>query len=115
MSGFQLHVPSEREGHYSSECFSLSYPQVPTRNKAKNLLKKSHAGAKATHQRLVSLPVVLSLINARVQKTFDGVVHYGSVKSFDAIRGYYFVKYDDSDEEEFNIDELQQCLIKVYW
>jgi len=83
----------ERRTFYSSECFSLSYPQVPTKNKAKNLLK---------------------LINARVQKTFHGVVHYGYVKSFDATNGYYFVKYGDSDEEDFDIDELRECLIKAY-
>jgi hypothetical protein len=113
-AGVQLHVPSEKGGHCRSECFCLAYPQVATKKKAKPPPKESDAGAKATHQRLVSLPVRPSLINARVQKTFDGVVHYGSVMSFDAKLGYYFVRYDDGDNEEYSITELRPLLIEVY-
>ena len=49
-----------------------------------------------------------------MQKTFDGVVHYGSVMSFDAKLGYYFVRYDDGDNEEYSITELRPLLIEVY-
>ncbi len=50
-------------------------------------------------------------IGAKIAKKFgDGVVYYGSVVSYNDEDKYWKVKYEDSDSEEFDADELQMYL-----
>jgi hypothetical protein len=50
-------------------------------------------------------------VGKRIGKEFDGKLHYGTVCSFD---NWWHVKYDDGDQEDMDILELEPALILGY-
>ena len=47
----------------------------------------------------------------KVVKAFDGEDYDGEVVSFDAREGFYFVRFEDGDEEEMDGRELEDVLV----
>lgn len=51
------------------------------------------------------------LVGHKIAKRFgDGVIYYGSVISYNNEDEYWKVKYEDSDEEEFDAEEIEKYL-----
>lgn len=46
------------------------------------------------------------LVGAKVRKTFGGVPYFGKVTAFDEDYGYFWVDYEDGDNEEMEYEEL---------
>ena len=46
-------------------------------------------------------------VGARVAKYFGDELYFGTASSYDAVNEFWFVNYDDGDEEEFEQEEFE--------
>ena len=46
-------------------------------------------------------------VGARVAKYFGDELYFGTASSYDAVNEFWFVNYDDGDEEEFEQEEFK--------
>jgi len=97
--------------------FHVSYDdgdkeQVPLDDLQAMITKYELVGEKKSSENIKKRPrekETNRYVGARIAKRFDdGVVYYGSVISYND--EYWKIKYEDSDEEEFDIDELNKYL-----
>ena len=53
-----------------------------------------------------------ALVGAEISKNFDGLWYKGRVRSYDKKAAYYYIKYDDGDNEEMTTGTVLEYLMK---